>query len=342
MSKIKVKHRVFLSTFIKLLAKRIKIFQPIFFMVLESLISLKEGIRKPWSIFYLSSIVSIVSFVVSFLIFKQDVGLYSVILTTLGLTPFMTKLSLYEGRKANLKEERGISKILFFHAKDRRSLAKVAGLIAVPFIIAMFLLPENLIIFLPLYAGIFLLVSLILFSFYREIILSFLAVFAGITLVFSLIYLLLPTDVAEKTFQTQINEIKAIRGYFWFGGAFQTILINNIGVLLLSFLFSFIYGSGAIFILSWNASILATATSMLAKSLGGAYKLPEALLSYMPHGCLEITAYFLAAIAGGIASYCLMKHVERKAWLEDCFFLLALGMIFLLLGAIVETVAMIG
>jgi hypothetical protein len=311
-------------------------------MVLESLVSLKEGIKNPWSVFYLSAIVSIVSFVISFLVFKQDVGLYSVILTTFGLTPFMTKLNLYEAKKSLLKEKKGITDFLFFYAKGKKSIWRVAGITAIPFIIAAipFQNIEIMLLILVLYFGAFLLFSLIFLSFYREVIMSFVAIFTGMTLVFSLLYLLLPSEVAEKSFQTQINEIKAIRGYFWFGGTFQTILINNIGVLFLSFLFSLIYGSGAIFILAWNASILATAASMLAKSLGGAYKLPIALLSYMPHGSLEIVAYFLAAIAGGIASYHLTRSKEIKVFLEDCLFLLALGMVFLLLGAIVETASM--
>ncbi|MBX0313084.1 MAG: stage II sporulation protein M [Sulfurihydrogenibium sp.] len=312
-------------------------------MVLESLVSLKEGIKNPWSVFYLSAIVSIVSFVISFLVFKQDVGFYSVILTTLGLTPFMTKLNLYEAKKSLLKEKKDITDFLFFYAKDKKSIWRVAGITAIPFIIAAILFQsfEMMLLILVLYVGVFLLFSLIFLSFYREVIMSFVAIFAGMTLVFSLLYLLLPSEVAEKSFQTQINEIKAIRGYFWFGGTFQTILINNIGVLFLSFIFSLIYGSGAIFILAWNASILATAASMLAKSLGGAYKLPIALLSYMPHGSLEIVAYFLAAIAGGIASYHLTRSKEIKVFLEDCLFLLALGMVFLLLGAIVETASMV-
>ena len=312
-------------------------------MVLESLISLKEGIKNPWSVFYLSAIVSIVSFVISFLIFKQDVGLYSVILTTFGLTPFMTKLNLYEAKKSLSKEKKDITDFLFFYAKDKKSIWRIAGIIAIPFVIVAILFQnlEMMLLILVLYVGVFLLFSLIFLSFYREVIKSFIAIFAGMTLVYSLLYLLLPPEVAEKSFQTQINEIKAIRGYFWFGGTFQTILINNVGVLFLSFLFSLIYGSGAIFILAWNASILATASSMLAKSLGGAYKLPIALLSYMPHGSLEIVAYFLAAIAGGIASYHLTRSKEIKVLLEDCLFLLALGMVFLLLGAIVETASMV-
>ena len=306
-------------------------------MVLESLVSLKEGIKNPWSVFYLSAVVSLVSFVISFLVFKQDVGLYSVILTTLGLTPFMTKLNLYEAKKSVSKERKGIIDLLFFYVRDKKSILKFAGIIAIPFIIAALIFQNLEIRFLiaTLYVGFFLLLSLIFFSFYREVVISFVAIFAGITLVFSILYISLPREIAEITFKTQIDEIKAIRGYFWFGEKFQTILIHNIGVLFLSFLFSFIYGSGAIFVLAWNASILATAASMVAKS---PYELPVTLLSYMPHGSLEIVAYFLGAIAGGIASFYLIRSNDVKNLLGDTSFLLSLGILFLLLGAIVETI----
>jgi hypothetical protein len=312
-------------------------------MVLERLVSFKDSIRNPWNIFYLSSIVSIVSFVISFIIFKQDVGLYSVILTTIGLIPFMTKLSLYEGRKANSIEKKGISDLLFFYSKDIKKIIKIATLMSIPFIIVALLLQnlEGTLLIILLYIGIFLLFSLTFLSFYKDIILAYVAMFSGITLVFSIIYLILPTEIAERSFQTQIDEIKAIRGYFWFENTFKTIFINNIGVLIISFLFSFIYGSGATLVLAWNASILATASSILAKNLGGFYNLPIALLTYMPHGSIEIVAYFLAAIAGGIASYHITKGGKLKE-LQDSVFLLALGIVFILFGALIEALTLIG
>ncbi len=259
-------------------------------MVLESLVSVKEGLKNPFAIFYFSALITLFSFIISFLIFKQDVGLYTVFFITFGLTPFMYKLNLYVGKKEFNKEER-----------------KRKGFLA----------------------------------FYKEVIFSYAAVFIGITLVLSLLYLLLPYEISEKTFKTQIEEIKAIRGYFSFGGTFQTIFINNIGVLFLSFLLSLLYGSGAIFILSWNASILAAAVGMTAKALGGAKALPLALMVYFPHGSLEILAYFLAAIAGGIVSYASLKEKRERFVFEDAFFLLSLGIFLLLIAASIETLSII-
>lgn len=259
-------------------------------MVLESLVTLKSGLKNTFSIFYFSAIVTLVSFVVSFLLFKQDVGLYTVFFITFGLTPFMYKLNLYVGKKEFKGEER----------KNKGFL-----------------------------------------SFYREIILSYASIFVGMTLILSLLYLLLPYEISEKAFNTQIQEIRAIRGYFSFGGTFQTILFNNIGVLFVSFLLSFLYGSGAIFILAWNASILATAIGMTAKALGGARALPLAVMVYFPHGSLEILAYFLAAIAGGIVSYASSKSKLERFVIEDVLFLISLGIFLLMVGAAIETISII-
>jgi len=180
-----------------------------------------------------------------------------------------------------------------------------------------------------------------IFNFYKEIIVAYTCIFCGITLVLSLLYILLPSNIAEKTFQTQINEIKAIRGYFSFGGTFQTILFNNLGVLLACFVFSFIYGSGAIFILAWNASILSTAIGMTAKAIGGIYALPFAVLVYFPHGSVEILAYFLGAIAGGIASNIITRNKLQISTLWDILFLLSLATFLLLIGAAIETTTII-
>jgi len=180
-----------------------------------------------------------------------------------------------------------------------------------------------------------------IFGYYKEIIVAYAAIFCGITLVLSILYLILPAEIAEITFRTQINEIRAIRGYFSLGGTFQTILINNLGVLLVCFIFSFVYGAGAIFILTWNASILSTAIGMTAKAIGGLYAIPLAVMVYFPHGSLEILAYFLGAIAGGIASNTIIRNKLGKSIIWDVAFLLSLATLLLLLGATIETMSIL-
>jgi uncharacterized membrane protein SpoIIM required for sporulation len=57
--------------------------------------------------------------------------------------------------------------------------------------------------------------------------------------------------------------------------------------------FSLIFGAGAIFVLAWNASVIAAAVGIFSKNIGN---LPLGIARYMIHGIPEITAYFVAAV----------------------------------------------
>ncbi|MEM2974769.1 MAG: stage II sporulation protein M, partial [Candidatus Micrarchaeia archaeon] len=122
---------------------------------------------------------------------------------------------------------------------------------------------------------------------HKDILKVYTAFFAGMILSLSIVYLVLPDHIAERLFEDQLKEIESIRGGFLFFDDFQKILMNNIGVLFLSFLFSFLFGAGAVFILAWNASVLAAAIGMAAKSIGGLKGFPLAILMFFPHGSLE-------------------------------------------------------
>src|SRR3989338_10183678 len=88
--------------------------------------------------------------------------------------------------------------------------------------------------------------------------------FLGFTIGYLLTYVFLPVEITGKLFAVQkatITEINSkvsgnvIEGF----PIFMKILLNNIKVLVFCLIFSLFYGSGAIFILSWNASVIATA-----------------------------------------------------------------------------------
>ena len=92
--------------------------------------------------------------------------------------------------------------------------------------------------------------------------------------------------------------------------------------MMFSLLFAFLYGVGAIFILTWNASVIATAVgnfirtgiaeaaTMLGLAKSAAYfkVFSLGLLKYAIHGIPEIFAYFAAGLAGGIISVAMLKH----------------------------------
>jgi len=160
----------------------------------------------------------------------------------------------------------------------------------------------------------------------------------------SLIYLILPENVVEKIFSDQIAEINAIRGQIIFFDNFQKIIVNNIGVLFLSFVFSFLFGAGAVFILAWNASVLAAAIGITAKTFGSAVVgLPVAILVFLPHGILEILAYFIGAVAGGLISTVIMRKNSKKFWfvISDGLQLMLVAAVLLVVAAIVESAAIV-
>jgi uncharacterized membrane protein SpoIIM required for sporulation len=87
-------------------------------------------------------------------------------------------------------------------------------------------------------------------------------------------------------------------------------------------LFAFIFGSGAIFILIWNASVIGTAIGNFMRTeiasianLFGFDKIAHyfqiislGLLRYSIHGIPEILAYFIGGLAGGIISIAIIRH----------------------------------
>jgi uncharacterized membrane protein SpoIIM required for sporulation len=177
---------------------------------------------------------------------------------------------------------------------------------------------------------------------HKDILKVFAAFFGGVIVALTIVYMMLPTQLAEEMFKDQMNEINIIRGKFAFFDTFESIILNNVGVLLLSFLFSFIFGAGAIFILSWNASILATAIGMAAKSLGGLMALPVAVMIFLPHGSLEIMAYFIGAVAGGLVSAAITRRKSRQFWfvIRDSLLLLGISVGILIVAGLIETAAM--
>ena len=151
--------------------------------------------------------------------------------------------------------------------------------------------------------------------------------FFGFIVAFVFWYVALPTGTIKTLFQTQTITIqsinaRAISGFSVKMAAFSSIFFNNIKVLIFCILFSFLYGAGAIFILTWNASVIAAAIgnfirtnlSSYASAVGfqklGAYLhiVTIGLLKYTIHGIPEIAAYFVAGLAGGIISVAIIKE----------------------------------
>ena len=119
-------------------------------------------------------------------------------------------------------------------------------------------------------------------------------------------------------------------------------------------MFSFIYATGAIFILTWNATVIGAAignfirtnisnyTSSLGMAEAGNYfhVISFGLLRYAIHGIPEIMAYFYGGIAGGILSMAIIrKHYRTNIFnhiMADFFEILLLSVAFLVVAAFLE------
>jgi uncharacterized membrane protein SpoIIM required for sporulation len=135
---------------------------------------------------------------------------------------------------------------------------------------------------------------------------------------------------------------------------FIRILFNNTGVLLLAILSSFVYGAGALFLISWNASVIAVkiaqSTLPLIQNYAHLGGLPAFILAYLnglfnalgflPHGIFELPGFFIGAIAGGIISVAMSKKVYRSKEFQiiitDAIILIAWALAFVFLGALIE------
>jgi uncharacterized membrane protein SpoIIM required for sporulation len=83
-------------------------------------------------------------------------------------------------------------------------------------------------------------------------------------------------------------------------------------VLFVCIIFSFLYGSGALYILTWNAMVLSVAIGyhlkLLISSAGPFMAVILSSFTFLKHGLLEMAAYFIAGLAGGILSVAVIKH----------------------------------
>ncbi|MFW9873622.1 MAG: stage II sporulation protein M [Candidatus Thorarchaeota archaeon] len=186
-----------------------------------------------------------------------------------------------------------------------------------------------------------------------------LALFIGYVLAYSFWFIVLPSGTVQTLFTTQLETINVINNQI--SGAavssnsvFFQILLNNMKVLLFCLFFSFFYGAGAIFILTWNASVISAAIGTFVKeklaALALAVGIPSVfhyfqffslgILRYAIHGIPEIAAYFIGGLAGGIISVAMVnRHLEGSRFsiiMRDAFDLGLIAVIILIIAAFLE------
>jgi len=197
--------------------------------------------------------------------------------------------------------------------------------------------------------------EIILLKEHTKVLVFLMFLFLGITVALALAYIILPSEIVGSVFSVQHEAIgkvnSQIQGNVIKLDLFSKIFLNNLKVLFFCIIFSFLYGTGAIFILTWNASVVAVAIGNFFKSelaqLASVVGLPSlgayfgiasiSFFRYMIHGLFEMAAYFVAGLAGGIISIALIKHnLENETVLIDALDLILLSLGILLIGSFVE------
>src|SRR3989344_4360481 len=153
---------------------------------------------------------------------------------------------------------------------------------------------------------------------HKKALLFFICLFIGFVLAYSLAFIFLPQPLVTTIFDSQLTTINKInnrvseapQGASVTAGLFFQILNNNLKVLLFCLFFSFFYGAGAIFILTWNASVISAAignffrtnivevaTSFGLTNVGSYFAVYSmSIFRYFIHGIPEIFGYYIGAL----------------------------------------------
>lgn len=186
-----------------------------------------------------------------------------------------------------------------------------------------------------------------------DIVKLYISLFLGILLVYAAATIIMPSLDANTLFREQL-EIRYGQGFsgsatggIFSGALFMDLLSNNFLVLMACFILALLAGDGAIFLITWNASVWGTIFGLTAKNASmylGANPFAVfgiIMLVVFWHMIIEAISYFLAAIAGSVIS----KDVLSENFASEKFFevfgfnlyLLLFALVFLVLGALVET-----
>ncbi len=177
-----------------------------------------------------------------------------------------------------------------------------------------------------------------------KIVALFLWFFFGEVAGFSIIYSIMSaTDFQEAASLqladlSQINDLRqSITGNaVGTTGLISIILGNNLRVYFIGLILSFIYGTGSVFILSWNASVIGALLAQQVRESGSVLAGITRFLAILPHGVLEYSGYVLGGVGGALLSLYIMQRERNPRLLLDIIILLVSGIILLYIGAVVE------
>lgn len=186
-----------------------------------------------------------------------------------------------------------------------------------------------------------------MFKEHSDIIKIYFFLFLGTLVAFAFFSIVWPSLATSRIFSQQAG-ILGTTGYAAYSkGMFSVLLSNNLKVLLVCLIASLFYGAGAIFVITWNASVWGVVFGLIAKKSvllsGGNVFIVFALTiaAVFPHMILEALSYFLAAISGGIISKAVIREkIFTKRFnhiIEDGLMMFVIAIVILLVAVIIES-----
>ncbi len=181
---------------------------------------------------------------------------------------------------------------------------------------------------------------------HRKVVLVYTAFFMGMVLTYSFMYVFSPS--IRDLYSLQLDWFRSQGIAAVQPGNFERYFFNNTQVMMLFFVLSVLFGAGSVFILAWNASVIAVFVGIISNRLVPAlgttmayvYGVGTGLSSIALHGIPEIAGYFFAGVAGGILSVGLIREkfmsTEFKEVFKDSLIWLAIGEGLIIAGALLE------
>lgn len=177
--------------------------------------------------------------------------------------------------------------------------------------------------------------------------------FLGMVVGVAIWFAILPKPVLVNIFSEQLYNLGQIgvpTGLAVNPEVFSLIAMNNIKLVILCTLLSFVFSAGALFVLSWNASVVGVAVGstiykIQAAGSAAGFALAQGLglgtAYYLLHLVPEVLAYFFASVAGAFISSAMMRYEPfskpSNRLIGIAVALVCVSIAFILLGAVIET-----
>ncbi|MFC1740925.1 stage II sporulation protein M [Nanoarchaeota archaeon] len=266
-------------------------------MVLEKYFKADAVEHRPHIAFFFGFVFTVISFFISYILFRQFMSLAIVFMATLLLTPTLVMLLKHEER---IERRFGIKHFFRNHK-----------------------------------------------AIYEAYIFAFLGVFLAFVFL-GLAYHDKPHMYGQLfDFQTRFLSFQQglsvegvqdfVAGNVQFGsGQFWGMLANDMIVLVLCFVLSFVYGATAIFLIILNGSVFANFIVFVIRTLSTSFVQGlQAFVFFLIHMIPEVSGFLIAAIAGGVVSKAVLTEKKGSKAFRNVFkdatilMLIAIGLVVL-------------